>query len=65
MDEVEFKERTKQAALRIIRVVETLPERGTAGIIGKHLLRSGTSVVAQEAPYTIFWSRPFSGRPVS
>ena len=38
--------RTKRFALRIIRLVESLPKTGTPGIIGKQLLRSGTSVGA-------------------
>jgi four helix bundle protein len=41
-----LKDRTKSFALRIIRLVETLP-RGKAGdVIGRQLLRSGTSVGA-------------------
>jgi four helix bundle protein len=46
MTETEFKERTKQIALRIIKLVESLPSTRSAGIIGKQLLRSGTSVGA-------------------
>ncbi len=46
MTEQEFKDRTKQIALRIIRLVETLPNTNTAQIIGKQLLRSATSVGA-------------------
>ena len=46
MDESEFKKRTKQIALRIIRVVEALPRSKTAEVIGRQLLRSGTSVGA-------------------
>ena len=38
--------RTKQFALRIIRLYEALPNTTTAQIIGKQLLRSGTSVGA-------------------
>jgi four helix bundle protein len=46
MTENEFKKRTKDIALRIIKVVETLPRTWSAEIIGKQLLRSGTSVGA-------------------
>ncbi|HXH69220.1 MAG TPA: four helix bundle protein [Pyrinomonadaceae bacterium] len=46
MTEQEFKDRTKQIALRIIRLVESLPNNHTAQIIGKQLLRSATSVGA-------------------
>jgi four helix bundle protein len=46
MDEQEFKKRTKQIALRVIRLVEALPESRTADVIGKQLLRSATSVGA-------------------
>lgn len=46
MDEQVFKERTKRMALRVIRVVESLPRSKTADVIGRQLLRSGTSVGA-------------------
>lgn len=46
MTEQEFKDRTKQIALRVIRLVENLPNKITAQIIGKQLLRSATSVGA-------------------
>ncbi len=46
MDERRFKERTKQSALRVIRVVEGLPRNRSADIIGRQLLRSATSVGA-------------------
>ena len=46
MTEQEFKDRTKQIALRVMRLVETLPNTNTAQIIGKQLLRSATSVGA-------------------
>ena len=41
-----LKRRTKDFALRIIRLVESLPKTQTAHIIGGQLLRSGTSVPA-------------------
>jgi four helix bundle protein len=46
MNEGEFKRRTKQLALRIIRLVEALPQSRTAEVIGKQLIRSATSVGA-------------------
>ena len=46
MTEEHFKERTKQFALRVIRLVEALPRGRTADVIGKQLLRAGTSVGA-------------------
>ena len=46
MNEQEFKDRTKKLALRIIRLIEALPNTTTANIIGKQLLRSATSVGA-------------------
>jgi four helix bundle protein len=42
----ELKKRTKDFALRTIRLVESLPKGKTADIIGRQLLRSGTSVGA-------------------
>ena len=46
MTQEEFKLRTKQFALRIIRLVESLPNTMTSNTIGRQLLRSGTSVGA-------------------
>lgn len=46
MDEAEFKRRTKELALRTIRLIESLPQSVTAIILGKQLLRSSTSVGA-------------------
>ena len=44
MNQEEMKRRTKQFALRVIRLVESLPRGRTADVIGNQLLRSGTSV---------------------
>lgn len=41
-----MKKRTKSFAIRIIRLVETLPKRKTADVISRQLLRSATSVAA-------------------
>ena len=46
MEPAELKMRTKQFALRIIRMVESLPRTRTADVIGRQVLRSGTSVGA-------------------
>jgi four helix bundle protein len=46
MTEEEFKTRTKRVALRVIRLVQALPRSATAEVIGKQLLRSGTSIGA-------------------
>ncbi len=42
----ELRDRTKQFALRVIRLYRSLPRGDEAGVIGKQLLRSGTSVAA-------------------
>lgn len=43
----ELQKRTKQFAIRIIKLVQQLEKQGTVGIvIGKQLLRSGTSTAA-------------------
>lgn len=46
MDSIELKDRTKQFALRIIKLVEALPKTLTGRTIGNQLIRSGTSVAA-------------------
>lgn len=43
----DLKARTKQFALRIIRLYTSLPKTTEAQVIGKQVLRSGTSVGAQ------------------
>ncbi|MEO8041577.1 MAG: four helix bundle protein [Acidobacteriota bacterium] len=42
----DLKKRTKEFALRVIRLVESLPKTQTARVIGNQLLRSATSVPA-------------------
>ena len=42
----EFRDRTKKFALRIIKLYQSLPKSEEARIIGKQLLRSGTSIGA-------------------
>src|SRR5207245_425671 len=46
MTETEFKQRTKDIALTIIKLIESLPRTWSAEVIGKQLLRSGTSIGA-------------------
>lgn len=46
MDKEKMKQRTKEFALRVIRLVESLPKGRTASVIGGQLLRAGTSVGA-------------------
>src|SRR6058998_2448388 len=46
MTRAEFVERTKKFALAVVTLVEDLPAGRTADVIGKQLLRAGTSVGA-------------------
>ncbi len=46
MNAEDFKKRTKAFALRVIRLVESLPNTRPSRMIGNQLLRSGTSVGA-------------------
>ena len=41
-----FRQRTQDAALRIIRLYQQSPRSGEAEVVGKQLLRSATSVAA-------------------
>jgi four helix bundle protein len=41
-----LKKRTKQFAIRIVRLYRALPRRDEARVIGRQVLRSGTSVAA-------------------
>lgn len=45
--EKNLRERTKQFALRIIRLYAALPQRGATLVLGNQILKSGTSVGAQ------------------
>lgn len=42
----DLKQRTKEFSLRIIKLVEALPKSRTSEVLGRQLLRSGTSVGA-------------------
>ena len=46
MTKEEMKQRTKKFALRIIKLVESLPKEKITDVIGRQLLRAGTSVGA-------------------
>ncbi len=46
MTKEEFLQRTKAYALRVIKAVQALPRDEVAGILGRQLLRAGTSVGA-------------------
>jgi four helix bundle protein len=46
MNKEEMERRTKEFALRVIRLTEALPKTQTAQVIGRQLLRSATSVAA-------------------
>lgn len=46
MNEVELKRRTKEFALRAVRLVDALPQCVSADVLGKQLIRSATSVGA-------------------
>ncbi|HUC79567.1 MAG TPA: four helix bundle protein [Flavisolibacter sp.] len=47
VDKIEaFKQRTKNLSLRVIKLFQSLPKTDEAGILGKQLLRSATSVAA-------------------
>ncbi|MCY7409054.1 MAG: four helix bundle protein [Chitinophagales bacterium] len=46
MTKEELKKRTKEFALRIIKVVDSLPKTTSGFVIGKQLIKSGTSVGA-------------------
>ncbi|MEZ6131907.1 MAG: four helix bundle protein [Planctomycetaceae bacterium] len=41
-----LRDRTKQSALRVVRLYASLPQTTTAQVMGKQVLRSGTSVAA-------------------
>lgn len=46
MKSAELKERTKQFALRVIRMTDTLPRKMSADVLGRQVLRSASSVAA-------------------
>jgi len=50
MNEEELKKRTKQFALRIMKLVAALPKSIEGRALGNQLIRSGTSVGANYLP---------------
>lgn len=46
MDQREFKKRTKAFAIKIVRIFESLPQNRAVIVLGRQLLRSGTSAGA-------------------
>ena len=46
MNEIEMKKRTKQFALRILKMADVLPKSRSANAIANQIVRSGTSVGA-------------------
>ncbi len=46
MNEMELKQRTKEFVLRILKLVDTLPNRVSARVLANQIARSGTSVAA-------------------
>jgi four helix bundle protein len=46
MNKIELRQRTKQFALRIMKLVDSLPRSSSGWAIGRQLIRSGTSVGA-------------------
>ena len=46
-DVKDLRDRTKKFALRIIKLYQNLPKTGEAQVLGKQVLRNGTSVGAQ------------------
>jgi four helix bundle protein len=41
-----YQKRTRQLALSVIALVDSLPDTGSARVVGEHLLRSATAVAA-------------------
>lgn len=58
MDLEELKARTREFGIRSIRLVEALPKSQSASVIGRQLLRSGTSVGANYRSACRARSRP-------
>jgi len=58
MNAEEFKSRTKAFAVRVISLVESLPGTSASKVIGRQLLRSGTSVGANYRAACRARSRP-------
>jgi four helix bundle protein len=46
MDEKTFKDRTKRFGLMMIRLVDSLPQSRSSDVLGRQIIRSGTSIGA-------------------
>lgn len=57
MDRQEMRNRTKQFALRIIRLASKLPKDRVGDVLGRQILKSGTSIGANYAEATRASSR--------
>jgi four helix bundle protein len=70
MNAEEFKRRTKALGLAVIKLVDSLPRRGSAQVIGAQLLRAATSVGANyraactKSQTTQQQGRAFGARPL-
>lgn len=54
----DLRSRTKQFALRIIRMYSSLPQDQVAQVLGKQALRSGTSIGAHYREANAFYPLP-------
>jgi four helix bundle protein len=54
----ELKKRSKQFAIRVIRLFQALPKSDVARVLGRQLLRSGTAVAANYEPFAARARRP-------
>jgi len=63
----ELRERTKQFAIRIVKLFRALPKTEEARVLGKQVLRSGTSVAANYRAVCRSRSREdaFQNRPIA
>ena len=55
---IDLKDRTKKFALRVVKVVRSLPQSAEGRLVGNQLLRSGTSVAANYRAVCRARSRP-------
>ena len=46
MDKIELQKRTKDFAIRIVKLYRALPKTGEAKVIGNQFIRSGTAIAA-------------------
>lgn len=58
MDKLELEERTKNFALRIIKLVSSLPKNKVCDVIGYQIMKSGTAIGANYREATRAESKP-------